>query len=60
LHAGAGRWIATGDAIANLLAARGAKVEREYYLNDTGNQLTAFTASLAARYHGTRPPEGHA
>jgi arginyl-tRNA synthetase len=57
MHAGAGRWIATGDAIANLLAARGAKVEREYYLNDTGNQLVTFTASLSARYHGRRPPE---
>jgi arginyl-tRNA synthetase len=57
LHAGGGRWIASGDAIANLLAARGATVEREYYLNDTGNQLVTFTASLSARYHGTELPD---
>ena len=57
LHAGHGRWVATGDAIANLLAARGAHVHREYYLNDTGNQLTTFTASLSARFHGEEPPE---
>lgn len=57
LHAGHGRWVAVGDAIANLLAARGAKVEREYYLNDTGNQLATFTASLSARYHGNEPPD---
>ena len=36
LHAGGGRWVAVGDAIANLLAAQGAEVHREYYLNDAG------------------------
>ncbi len=39
LHAGGGRWVAVGDAIANLLAAQGAEVHREYYLNDAGAQL---------------------
>src|SRR5581483_4195547 len=39
LHAGGGRWVAMGDAIANLLAAQGAEVHREYYLNDAGAQL---------------------
>jgi arginyl-tRNA synthetase len=57
LHAGGGRWVATGDAIANLLAAQGAEVHREYYLNDTGNQLATLRASLAARYHGTALPD---
>jgi arginyl-tRNA synthetase len=57
LHAGAGRWIAVGDAIANLLAARGAEVHREYYLNDAGTQLDAFGRSLFARYRGEEPPE---
>lgn len=57
LHAGGGRWVATGDAIANLLAAQGAEVQREYYLNDTGSQLDNLRASLAARYHDTALPE---
>jgi arginyl-tRNA synthetase len=57
LHAGGGRWVAVGDAIANLLAAQGAVVHREYYLNDAGNQLGTFGASLYARYSGTPLPE---
>jgi arginyl-tRNA synthetase len=58
LHAGGGRWVAVGDAIANLLVAQGGVVHREYYLNDAGAQLELFTASLMARYHGTELPEG--
>jgi arginyl-tRNA synthetase len=57
LHAGGGRWVAVGDALANLLAAQGATVHREYYLNDAGNQLDTFGASLFARYEGRKPPE---
>src|SRR5713101_3645618 len=57
LHAGGGRWVAVGDALANLLAAQGAVVHREYYLNDAGNQLDTFAASLLACYHGEIPPE---
>jgi arginyl-tRNA synthetase len=57
LHAGGGRWVAVGDAIANLLAAQGAHVHREYYVNDVGNQLATFRASLYARYHHEPPPE---
>jgi len=57
LHAGGGRWVAVGDALANLLAAQGVEVHREYYLNDAGNQLDTFAASLMARYHGKEPPD---
>ncbi len=57
LHAGGGRWVAVGDAIANLLVSQGAAVHREYYLNDTGNQLVTFRDSLYARYRGETPPE---
>jgi arginyl-tRNA synthetase len=57
LHAGGGRWVAVGDAIANLLVACGATVEREYLLNDAGTQLDLFGASLLACYHGQEPPE---
>jgi arginyl-tRNA synthetase len=56
LHAGGGRWVAVGDALANLLAAQGADVHREYYLNDAGSQLDSFGASLFARYEGREPP----
>ncbi|HUI49410.1 MAG TPA: arginine--tRNA ligase, partial [Acidimicrobiia bacterium] len=57
LHAGGGRWVAVGDAIANLLATQGAAVHREYYLNDAGAQLDRFRDSLYARYRGEPPPE---
>jgi arginyl-tRNA synthetase len=49
--------VAVGDALANLLVAQGADVHREYYLNDAGNQLDTFGASLFARYEGREPPE---
>ncbi len=57
LHAGGGRWVAVGDALANLLSTQGADVHREYYLNDAGAQLEMFGASLFARYEGRKPPE---
>jgi arginyl-tRNA synthetase len=57
LHAGGGRWVAVGDALANLLASQGGVVHREYYLNDAGSQLDAFGASLLARYDGREPPD---
>jgi arginyl-tRNA synthetase len=57
IHAGGARWVAVGDAIANLLAAQGAVVHREYYLNDAGGQLDTFGASLYARFQGQEPPE---
>jgi arginyl-tRNA synthetase len=57
LHAGGGRWVAVGDALANILAAQGAEVHREYYLNDAGSQLEVFGASLMARYEDREPPE---
>ena len=46
LHLGAGRWAATGDAIAALLEAAGHRVTREYYLNDVGEQVRRLGASV--------------
>ena len=57
LHVGAGRWAAAGDAMASLLEATGWEVTREYYLNDAGNQLELFGASVAAAAAGQEPPE---
>ena len=50
LHVGTARNAALGDAIANVLAAAGNEVEREYYWNDTGTQMELLGISLEARY----------
>ena len=50
LHIGSARNAAIGDTLANLLAAAGYDVQREYYLNDTGNQIRHFAETLYARY----------
>jgi arginyl-tRNA synthetase len=63
MHLGHGRWAAIGDTLARLLEACGNTVEREYYINDFGVQMTKFAQSIDARYrelHGeeTAIPEG--
>ncbi|MDZ4710922.1 MAG: arginine--tRNA ligase [bacterium] len=50
LHAGHGRQVALGKAIANLLEWTGYKVTREYYYNDAGNQMNNLAKSVQARY----------
>jgi arginyl-tRNA synthetase len=50
LHVGNARLAPTGDALANLLAATGHKVEREYYINDAGGQYDQLGASVEAAY----------
>lgn len=50
LHIGHGRGAATGDALANILEACGYAVEREYYINDAGNQMDTLGRSLYFRY----------
>ena len=50
LHIGAGRNAALGDALANVLAHAGYRVQREYYVNDAGTQTERLTASVMARY----------
>jgi arginyl-tRNA synthetase len=57
LHLGHTRWAAVGDAIGRVLEAAGAGVTREFYINDRGNQMDKFGASLMARAHGQEPPE---
>jgi arginyl-tRNA synthetase len=49
LHIGHGRGAALGDALANLLAATGHKVVREYYINDVGLQIFNLGRSLYFR-----------
>src|ERR1035437_2257909 len=50
LHVGHGRGSIYGSTLANVLAVSGHKVEKEYYINDAGNQIVAFSRSLYARY----------
>jgi arginyl-tRNA synthetase len=50
LTIGSGRNAVLGDTLANVLAAAGWQVQREFYVNDTGNQMEIFAASLYARY----------
>ena len=57
LHLGHTRWAAVGDALARVLAAAGAEVSREFYVNDRGSQLDKFGASLEAVARGLPVPE---
>ncbi|SDJ75117.1 arginine--tRNA ligase [Salimicrobium halophilum] len=50
LHLGHARGAAIGDALCNILDAAGYDVEREYYINDAGNQITNLAYSVEARY----------
>ncbi|HDH98701.1 MAG TPA: arginine--tRNA ligase [Deltaproteobacteria bacterium] len=50
LHVGHGRGAAVGDSLARVLKAAGFSVEREYYINDIGNQMRTLGASVYLRY----------
>ena len=50
LHVGHGRGAVLGSALANVLDAAGFKVQKEYYVNDGGNQIISFYRSLYSRY----------
>lgn len=60
LHLGHTRWAAVGDSLGRVLAAAGAQVSREFYVNDRGNQMDLFGASLRAAALGEpRPEDGY-
>jgi len=50
LHVGHGRHAAYGATVANLLAADGWVVHREYYVNDAGRQMDILATSVWLRY----------
>lgn len=50
LHVGHGRGAVVGDAVSSLLAWAGWDVDREYYINDVGNQMNRLGLSLYLRY----------
>jgi len=49
LHIGHGRGAAVGDAVAAVLQAAGFEVQREYYVNDAGNQVQTLGRSILLR-----------
>ena len=61
LHLGHTRWAVLGDAIGRVLAAAGAEVTREFYINDRGVQMNHFADSIIAAALGQpTPPDGYA
>ncbi len=50
LHAGHGRQVILGAAMANILEWTGFDVTREYYFNNAGNQMRNLGESVYARY----------
>ena len=56
LHLGHTRWAAVGDALGRVLSAAGADVTREFYINDRGNQMDLFGASVEAAAIGNPIP----
>ncbi len=65
LHVGHGRGAVLGSTLANVLTTAGFNVDREYYLNDMGNQIRTFARSLYVRYLQVlgdsveMPPDGY-
>jgi arginyl-tRNA synthetase len=57
LHIGHTRWAALGDALGRVLRAAGATVANEFYINDAGNQMDNFGASVLAAAKGEPTPE---
>jgi len=50
LHVGHGRGAAYGDSLAKLLEFAGARVTREFYVNDAGRQMDILVVSVWLRY----------
>ena len=50
MHVGNARGGAIGDTLASVLQAAGYETEREFYINDAGNQIEKFGKSLSLRY----------
>lgn len=50
MHVGNARGGALGDSLASVLQAAGYQVDREFYINDAGNQIEKFATSLEVRY----------
>ena len=50
MHMGNARGGVLGDSLASVLDRAGYYVEKEFYVNDAGNQIEKFASSIDARY----------
>ncbi len=50
LHVGHGRGAVVGDVLGRVMDAAGFEVQREYYINDAGNQIETLGGSVYLRY----------
>ena len=57
VHLGHTRWAAVGDSLRRILAAAGAEVTSEHYINDAGAQIDHFGRSVYAAARGEPTPE---
>ena len=64
LHMGHARGAVVGDVLARMMDAVGFEVTREFYTNDSGNQVAILAASTHLRYRelfgeSVEIPDGH-
>lgn len=65
LHLGHARGAAFGDVLCNVFETAGYDIEREYYINDAGNQIDQLAISIESRYlealgkDSTMPEDGY-
>jgi len=59
LHIGNARGGPIGEVLSNVLSWLGYKVEKEFYINDTGNQIRKFAETLAYYYIAKSDPKFH-
>jgi arginyl-tRNA synthetase len=57
VHLGHTRWAAVGDSLRRILAAAGAQVTSEHYINDAGAQVDRFARSVYAAAKGDPTPD---
>ena len=50
MHVGHGRWAALGDSMCRVMEHAGYEIEREFWINDYGNQMNTFGNSISKRY----------
>lgn len=57
LHLGHGRGAAIGDTLCRILSFCGYRVEREFYINDAGEQIRLLGESIYSRFRQIRDPD---
>ena len=59
MHLGHTRWAALGDSLHRILAAAGAEVVSEHYINDFGAQFASSALAARGRARTTGRPDGY-